>query len=385
VLDLKRLFIDPDIVGLPPASVHTLLNPQTPSELAKGLFQVAKEALDTLIVYYAGHGMKAQAASGLYLATRETTEQACEFDGLPFETFRRAVASSPARKKILILDCCFSGEALEDGMGSEAALLAAGIELKGTFSIASSPATKLSVAPLGDRYTAFTGELITILRDGIDGDDQFLTLDHVYQELRRRLLQTGLPEPQCQSRLDGSRLKIARNQGIVLDLRANLSAIQTRLDANKGQHFEFETFQKIEQYLFAVKQSGDFQNLLVDPRYLVLKRYSTNEATVEQVVKAFWIGQIKPETVSRDTPEVAPPRVPEDKGQSTQPRSVHIQPPEPKSPQLVLALAEISLGVLLLAAAAWGVALGSATPFVLAILFVAAVVIAYNVGPTPQR
>src|SRR5262249_3492157 len=150
---------------------------------------------------------------GLYLATGATTKEHCDANGFPFGKLRTTIANSPALKKVLILDCCFSGEALNDEMGDEVSLLASNIDnITGTYSIASSPENKLSMAPVGAEYPAFTGELIGLLKEGTGSNNPVLTLDEIFEHLRRRIAQkTKLPEPQRKSLLDGSRIIFARN------------------------------------------------------------------------------------------------------------------------------------------------------------------------------
>jgi hypothetical protein len=165
-----------------------------------------------LLVYYAGHGLRPGSGKGLYLASTITTQDDCEIDGISFDALRRIIANSPARKKILILDCCFSGLATKGEMGPARSVLSANIDISGTYSIASAPANKVSVYKPGDAFTAFTGHLIAVLREGVEFAQDFLTLDDVYDEVRRRIAATAtLPEPQRQVHHNADQFLFARN------------------------------------------------------------------------------------------------------------------------------------------------------------------------------
>jgi len=237
VRDLAVIFRDSSIIGLP--SVTSILNPPNQDELATNLATIASKATDTLVVYYAGHGMKASFERGLYLAIKATTKQLCHLNGFSFDKLRTAMANSPALKKVLILDCCFSGEAVGDEMGDDVALLASNIDnIKGTYTIASSPANKLSIAPIGATYTAFTGELITLLKEGTGGTNAVLTLEEIYEHLRDRIkLNENLPEPQRKSLLDGSKIIFVRNHVGVGALELRVTSLQRAVNA-RLRHIE---------------------------------------------------------------------------------------------------------------------------------------------------
>ncbi len=68
-------------------------------------------------------------------------------------------------------------------MASTSELMAGQSEITGTYTLASAPPTAASLAPPGERYTAFTGALIEMLRDGEPSGPELLTLDVLYGEL----------------------------------------------------------------------------------------------------------------------------------------------------------------------------------------------------------
>lgn len=209
--DLERLLCDPGVVGIPPRNVVRLLDQPTPTTVAEVLATSAQEADDLLLVYYAGHGLVGSSSLELFLATGDSTYLHAEYNSLPFAAVRRAVRDSPARKKIIVLDCCFSGRAL-DIMGADPGLVTANLDLQGTFALASAPANMPSIAPKGARHTAFTGQLLRVLDDGIDNGKEVLTLEDIYDHMRREMNRADLPEPQRVNFQEAGMFAFARNR-----------------------------------------------------------------------------------------------------------------------------------------------------------------------------
>ncbi len=208
--DLGRALADPTILGIDPRHI-TVVDDRPSSEMLSRLVEAADEAEDTLIVYYAGHGVPGNAS--LFLTGTDSSEKTIEFDGIPFDRMRLAIQTSPARKKIVILDCCYSGRAL-DIMGTADAMLQAGIEeLEGSYVLASSGATEASAAPPGERYTAFTGALLRVLYEGVADAPGSLKLREIFRALRLVLASNpALPKPRQAAKGSASDINFAHNR-----------------------------------------------------------------------------------------------------------------------------------------------------------------------------
>ncbi|MCX5065660.1 caspase family protein [Micromonospora lupini] len=180
------------VVG--PTRCRRLINPKTLDEVGTALDETVNAASDTAIVYYAGHGLLTPRGA-LHLAVTNTDPRRVAYTAVPIEWLRMAMAESPARNRILILDCCFSGHATT-AMTSVSSALTAAIDINGTYTIASAPANSTSIAPPGDRFTAFTGELLRVLRDGIPGAGALLSMRDIYTALVRGLHARSMPRPQ---------------------------------------------------------------------------------------------------------------------------------------------------------------------------------------------
>ena len=117
---LRDLFTAPDIWGLPPEHCSVVLNPAFAVEAMETLHTAAAAATSALVVYFAGHGLL-DARGDLYLVPGGADHQRI-FRGIRYDDVRRELldtADCPA--KVVILDCCYSGRALEGRQSAPAA------------------------------------------------------------------------------------------------------------------------------------------------------------------------------------------------------------------------------------------------------------------------
>jgi hypothetical protein len=148
-------------------------------------------------------------SGGLHLAVCGTNPDLLPYTAVPYEWIRGAMVSSPAAVRVVILDCCFSGRAVE-AMSAPASLAAGQAEIAGTYTLTSTSANAPSSAPVGEDCTAFTGELVALLRHGVDDYSKPLTLTTIYRCLDRVMLQRGLPRPQQRAVNAASDLVLSR-------------------------------------------------------------------------------------------------------------------------------------------------------------------------------
>ncbi|WP_341514534.1 caspase family protein (plasmid) [Rhodococcus qingshengii] len=190
--DLRQLLTDPDLGTFTSEHCELLENPQRPHQIGDIIASAAREAEDVLLVYYAGHGL-VDSRGRLYLGLPGTNPAQTSWTSLPFETLREALLDSPAKIRILILDCCFSGRAFES-MGDDPALQARWLDIDGTYTLASSAANEPSFAPVGEPHTAFTGALLATARKAPG-----ITLEELYRGTQIRLAAQSRPEPHRRS------------------------------------------------------------------------------------------------------------------------------------------------------------------------------------------
>lgn len=95
---------------------------------------------DTVLVYFAGHGLTDDDKKDLYLATSDTRQAWPDSSAVDGRTLRRLFVESHAGKKLLFLDCCFAGKignALRSRSGTTANVKAK-LGAKGTFMLTAS-------------------------------------------------------------------------------------------------------------------------------------------------------------------------------------------------------------------------------------------------------
>lgn len=185
-----------------------IANPGNWTEVLHAVRTAAEEASDTLLVYFAGHGLLEETRGDLFLGLPHS-EQGRSYTGIPYSALRDVVLTGTPQRHVVILDCCFSGRALGT-MGGPAAI-ADQAEIEGSYLLAASPETSFALAPVGETYTAFTGELLKLLHDGVPDGPELLDLDTVYTMLRAALRAKGRPLPQKRDRNTAGELALSRN------------------------------------------------------------------------------------------------------------------------------------------------------------------------------
>jgi hypothetical protein len=210
VSGMERLLTSPRATSLDPDCCTRSMDVRREA-IGALLAKAAAEADDLLLIYYASHGLVAPDGE-LFLASPETDPEPelIRWTAVPFQEIRRTVTSARAKNRVVILDCCFSGRALT-AMSGAASLVAGQLDVAGTYTLTSSGVYQTSSAPPGAPHTAFTGELIRILTDGIEDGPEFLTLQAIYEQLLRTMTAKGLPRPQQSNSQTAANLALARN------------------------------------------------------------------------------------------------------------------------------------------------------------------------------
>lgn len=192
---MHQLLTDSTLCGWLPEQVTLIDNPAHGPEVAVLLRELAARTDGMFLFYFVGHGTLSEHAE-LHLPLSRTDMDHVDLTGMPFAHVREALLSSPARVKISILDCCYSGRAVQ-ALSAEAKSLALAAEVRGTYTwaAANGPAHVVPLEQQANACTSFTGELVSLVREGIPNGPTHLTLDHLYGPLRQRMLARNLPLP----------------------------------------------------------------------------------------------------------------------------------------------------------------------------------------------
>jgi hypothetical protein len=210
---LQAALTSPSIWGLPADNCTVLRQPENSDAVLDTLQEVGSAVADTLIFYFAGHGLiDPENDDELYLALPRSDRRRTYRTAIPYSWVRREMQAARARRRVVILDCCYSGRAL-GLMGEEGATeLADRLEIEGTCVLTATARTRRALAPPDQPFTAFSGELIALLTEGIPSGPDLLDMDTLYQHLVTRLRARSLPLPQRGEMNRGGNIALARNQ-----------------------------------------------------------------------------------------------------------------------------------------------------------------------------
>jgi uncharacterized caspase-like protein len=215
---IREALTNPKMSGFDPAMVAVVEQPSRPQEIMEQLVAAADQAQDVLLVYYAGHGLLAGDNGELHLGMTGSRTDA-PWTSLPYAYMAGAIKDSSAAIKVLILDCCYSGRAFKDLMTDPTRLVTDQLTAEGIYVLTSTSKTKRAKAPEGDSYTAFTGQLLQVIGEGVPGAGELLSMAEIYSDLRQRMRrQTSLPLPEQCNTMSAVDLGLFRNRAYSLDL-----------------------------------------------------------------------------------------------------------------------------------------------------------------------
>ncbi|MEV0114912.1 serine protease [Streptomyces sp. NPDC050844] len=210
---LKDALLDPKVWGVPEDRIHVLAQPTNGDDVIDVVLNAASHASDTLVVYYAGHGLIDPSTGELYLALADSRMRDILVQrALRFEELRRVILTSGAQKKAVLIDCCYSGRALPETMGAGIVSPLDNAMIEGTCVTTATSATAQALAPAGEKFTAFTGALIRTLTQGVPGAGALLDMERLYHAVNAQLLSQCRPLPQQMNRNTAGRICIARNR-----------------------------------------------------------------------------------------------------------------------------------------------------------------------------
>jgi hypothetical protein len=238
-----------DLLTQPPIGLFRRRDPVVlldaePRDMSRALDQASKQAQDTLVLYYAGHGLVDDRGE-LYLGARSTDPGLLVTTALAFREVRDILAASRARYLLVILDCDFSGRAVGARTDDESAL-SGQLRVEGTYVLTSSSRTRVSFAREQDEYPAFTAELIDLLRRGASDGPEFHTPESLFYSLTRAASSKGMPRP-MRTVMGDVDLALARNVASHEPRTESLlSEAEAEAEAGLGSEVEAEAEGEVE-------------------------------------------------------------------------------------------------------------------------------------------
>ncbi|MET7418874.1 YqgE/AlgH family protein [Dactylosporangium sp. NPDC005555] len=219
---LRDVLIDPDRWGLDPDACRVVHNPETPRDVHAVMRRAAAEVdvSGLLLLYFAGHGVIDPDTGVLHLAVGQTVPDSAYSSAVPFDWVRRLVQGSRSAHRVVVLDCCYAGRAIP-GLGTDDdAALASQVEIDRSCVLVAASGNRIALAPPDEPLTAFTGVLVELLRDGVEGGPALLDLGTLHDEIRRVQRARGRPIPELRARNGGDRIPIVHNAAAPLPTAA---------------------------------------------------------------------------------------------------------------------------------------------------------------------
>ncbi|WP_269857467.1 caspase family protein [Streptomyces sp. RPT161] len=169
------------------------------------LKEAAAVPTDLLIVYLGCHGSRFMSnPDELQLALSDS-----DFDyfnlHLSFRQVKEILRNAVARRKLLLLDCCYADDSFLGARRDNTAL-----EVVGVCTLAATEyRVEASSVWKETGYTGFAGALVEVLEQGIAEGPAELTISDVFEAVKSRMVAAGLPQPGMRG--DADRLVLVRN------------------------------------------------------------------------------------------------------------------------------------------------------------------------------
>jgi hypothetical protein len=199
---LRGALLDPRLLGLLPENCMSLLNSPTRWEVETAVSNAVAEAQDLLLIYFGGHGFRHDDGQ-LYLAVRHTEPGSPYATALPFDAIAQSLNRGGAKNTVVILDCSYAGAA-----GYPTMTLRRGAILAATTHDSHALVRSTSTDSV---FTAFSGELIDLLRNGLPQGPDVLNLRAIGEALVPRLVDKRLPNAELFSTLGADNYPLLRN------------------------------------------------------------------------------------------------------------------------------------------------------------------------------
>ncbi len=222
---MTKLLTGP-LCGWPPDRLLRLDSNSSPSDIHDQLIRALQPVADVALFYYVGHGQIGEGDQLCLTLSRTSTEfHRRHATSLTFSAVRHALLNCEATTKIVILDCCFSGQATQPS-NSLAGVSAVREDLAttvadhafgtGAYTMAAAGAYGTAEYETGGRHpeTYFTKYLADLVEQGVPAEPAVLKLEPLFLRLRDSLASAHLPIPVRRNIDSGGDFVFARNAAL---------------------------------------------------------------------------------------------------------------------------------------------------------------------------
>ncbi|MCW5212416.1 DUF1566 domain-containing protein [Desulfobulbus sp. TB] len=238
------------------------------------LFNASKD--DLILIYFSGHG-KLSRSGTLSLVTADTKLSALESTSILSEKLKYYFDHSYSRKKILLLDCCYSGaigKVFKGGIDDQLQLISEG---QGTFIMSASTGIGLAEEKEEDQYGLFTKHLVQGIRSGEadKNEDGFVDMQELYEYVHDKVQEEGAQKPMQWG----------------LDVKGSIIIARSGRDAKKKRR------QNLRAKLYNLASQGLLSDSVVSKAVNIIS-LSDKEMTTEERESFFLVEQLADESVS---------------------------------------------------------------------------------------
>ncbi|MFG2949632.1 caspase, EACC1-associated type [Streptomyces adustus] len=200
--------------GSPADRLQIVRNPRRRNNLPDDLMRWFEDATDLALIYFVGHGRLYGDELCLALAESPLSGSAQKTTGLRFSDVREALEESQAATKVVILDCCFSGQATLPRHTLSAPAIAELTHCSGAITLTATDAYRTAWyepdSTSGHPQTHFTRYLVDAIETGADGHPHGVSLEAAFATASAALVRDGKPRPTQSVRHHAGRFVIAR-------------------------------------------------------------------------------------------------------------------------------------------------------------------------------
>ena len=187
--------LDDALRVMPEAEVHSCAeqpHAKAWDELDNYLKNYSVSDTDIFLFYYCGHGNLSRDGRSLLLATRDTKENNKTEVGINCSSVANLIRDRQIKRYIMILDCCHSGKWTDMGAQDlekiekiEESLLQDGCVYVSSTSKSAGISKEVEID--GKKYAAFTYFFAQVLKDGIENEGAYLSIETVVDQVTKRI------------------------------------------------------------------------------------------------------------------------------------------------------------------------------------------------------